>query len=63
MYGQVRTPKDPARIHPARRVSRWRATAVSAVSSDAPHRTFDALMADRLTSGETELFPSEHETL
>jgi len=36
--GQVRSPMDLARIHPARRVSRWRATASSGRSAGQPAR-------------------------
>jgi hypothetical protein len=67
--------KDLARIHPARRVSRWRApfggqsihwinclsASPSAGLPDAPHRDRAAFLADRRAIGETDLFPSSHE--
>jgi hypothetical protein len=70
-----RSPKDLARIHPARRVPRWRApfggqsihwiNCLSASPSgglpDAPHRDRAAFLADRLAIGEAEPVPSSHE--
>jgi hypothetical protein len=57
------SPKTLARIHPARRVSRWRTPALSAGSPDQPHRAFATFLADRLAIGETELIQSNRISL
>jgi hypothetical protein len=58
-----RRPKDLARIHPARRVSRWRAPALSDGLGRIPDTARAALLADRPAIGETELFPDNNITV
>jgi hypothetical protein len=54
---------DLVQIHPARRVSRWRAPAASAGFARCTTSGCTALLADRHAIEETELFQSNQEAL